>query len=93
MSNPPKKSECGCLWCEDCGWVGLCCGECDSDCSAPVFIRVKTLCPTCSVEVPQARVDYGFNTCVKHSNEKEKDHKPGVVNSLGLHEKYFPEGR
>ena len=50
-------------------------------------------CPTCSELIPEARLEYGYETCIEHSNEKVKDHQPGVVNSLGLHEKYFQEGR
>jgi adenylate kinase family enzyme len=50
-------------------------------------------CPTCNVLIPEGRAELGYQTCVKHSDEKPKDHQPGVVNSLGLHEKYFPEGR
>ena len=52
-------------------------------------------CKICDEPIPQARLEAipDVQTCVVHSDEKLKDHQPGVVNSLGLHEKYFPEGR
>ncbi len=52
-------------------------------------------CKVCNQPIPQARIDAlpGVTTCVKHSDEKTRDHQPGVTHSLGLHEKYFPEGR
>lgn len=58
-------------------------------CQDPEEVR----CPMCNIIVPEARAELGYKTCIKHSDEKVKDHQPGVVNSLGLHEKYFPEGR
>ena len=59
------------------------------------------------IDIPPLVFQYDYNSlelnknrnigylyrCVKHSDEKVKDHQPGVVDSLGLHEKYFPEGR
>jgi len=55
----------------------------------------KVKCKVCAVPIPEGRLEALPNaeTCVKHSDEKKRDFKPGVVNSLGLHEKYFPEGR
>lgn len=51
--------------------------------------RVPIRCQRCNESLTEERALYGFNTCVKHSEEKEKDHQPGTVNSHGLHEKYF----
>lgn len=78
--------SCPCTKCEGCGCLGGCVHSEDKTC---VCVR----CPTCNELVIRARLDYGYTTCMKHSSEKTKDHQPGVVNSLGLHEKYFPEGR
>lgn len=50
-------------------------------------------CKVCKEEIPTARAEYGFDTCIKHSDEKAKDHQPTVVDSRGLHEKYSPEER
>jgi RNA polymerase-binding transcription factor DksA len=52
-------------------------------------------CKVCGEPIPEARLEAlpDVETCVKHSDEKPRQHEPGVVNSLGLHEKYFPEGR
>ena len=81
---------CPCALC-----FGCCCGRSPEDCiNAEDDARCACgRCIVCSKLIPQDRLDYGFKTCVKHSDEKKKDHQPGVVNSLGLHEKYFPEGR
>lgn len=65
--------------------------KCPNCCST--LKRVSIRCKSCDVLIPEERALYGFNTCVKHSDEKEHPHQPGVVDSLGLHEKYFPEGR
>jgi len=51
------------------------------------------LCPVCEEPIPQIRIDYGYKTCVKHSDEQVRDHQPTVVDSRGLHEKYSPEER
>ena len=52
-------------------------------------------CKVCNELIPEGRLEAipNVQTCVKHSDEQVRDHQPGVVNSLGLHEKYFPEGR